>query len=184
MLRHLCGCGRVVRPQLRISAVGKRRGIHHRESELDGKTLVIRAVASSNEELLLQRHRFVLDVLADTELSARQREIAAFLILGVSRADVARRLEIRPYTLQNHIAAIYNKFAIRNTGALSGIIMGRLVDWLVQQEQVWRGESYREGQSSNENSVLASPVVRGAVRRLAPVAAAPSIDQRIQMVLK
>ena len=143
--------------------MGNRRGIHHRESELDGKTLVNRAVASSNEELLLQRHRFVLDVLADTELSSRQREIAALLVLGVSRDDVARRLGIRPYTLQNHIVAIYKKFAIRNTGALSGIIMGRLVDRLVQQEQVWRGESCREGQSSNGNSAVPPPVVRSAV---------------------
>ncbi len=94
-----------------------------------------RAVAASNEELLLQRHRFVMDMLADTELSARQRDVAAFLVLGVSRDDLARRLGIRPYTLQNHIAAIYDRFAIRNTGALSGIIMGRLVDRLVEQEE-------------------------------------------------
>ena len=144
--------------------MGNRHGIHHRESELDGKTLVNRSVASSNEELLLQRHRFVLDLLADTELSARQREIAALLVLGVSRADAARRLRIRPYTLQNHIVAIYNKFAIRNTGALSGIIMGRLVDQLVEQEQVGGGESCREGQSSNRNAALPPPVVRSAVR--------------------
>ncbi len=124
-----------VSPQFRISAVGNRHGIHHRESELDGKTLVNRAVASSNEESLLQRHRFVLDILADTELSARQREIAAYLVLGASRDDVARRLRIRPYTLQNHIVAIYNKFGIRSTGALSGIIMGRLVDRLVGREE-------------------------------------------------
>lgn len=85
---------------------------------------------------MLQRHRFVLNMLADTELSTRQREIAAFLVLGASRMDVARRLQIRPYTLQNHIAAIYDKFAIRNTGALSGIIMGRLVDQVLEQEQM------------------------------------------------
>ncbi len=98
--------------------------------------LVNRATASSDEELLLQRHHFVRKMLVDTELSARQRDVAAFLVLGVSRDDVAQRLGIRPYTLQSHIVAIYNKLRIHKTGALSGIIMGRLVDRLVEQEKV------------------------------------------------
>ncbi|MCH8854336.1 MAG: hypothetical protein IID41_17045 [Planctomycetes bacterium] len=95
-----------------------------------------RAVALSDEELLLQRRNFVRNMLADTELTARQRDVAAFLVLGISRDDVALRLGIRPYTLQSHIVAIYNKLAIHNTGELSGIITGRLVDRVVEQEQM------------------------------------------------
>lgn len=94
-----------------------------------------RAVAMSDEELLRQRRNFVRNMLADTELTARQRDVAAFLVLGVSRDDVALRLGIRPYTLQSHLVAIYNKFAIHNTAALSGIIIGRLVDRVVEQEE-------------------------------------------------
>ena len=43
---------------------------------------------------------------------------------------------IRPYTLQSHVVAIYNKFTIHNTAELSGIIIGRMVDRLVEQEQM------------------------------------------------
>ena len=93
-----------------------------------------RATALSDEKVLLQRHQFVRDLLADTELTARERDIAAFLVLGVSRDDLALRLGIRPYTLQSHIVAIYNKFTIHNSAALSGIIIGRLVDRLAEQE--------------------------------------------------
>ncbi len=89
----------------------------------------------SDEALLRQRHDFVRNMLADTELTARQRDVAAFLVLGVSRDDVAMRLGIRPYTLQSHLVAIYNKFTIHNTAALSGIIIGRLVDRVVEQEE-------------------------------------------------
>ena len=93
-----------------------------------------RATALSDEKVLLQRHQFVRDLLADTGLTVREREIAAFLVLGVSRDDLALRLGIRPYTLQSHIVAIYNKFTIHNSAALSGIIIGRLVDRLAEQE--------------------------------------------------
>ena len=95
-----------------------------------------RVVAMSDEELLQQRHDVVQDMLADTTLTARQRDIAAFLVLGVSRNDLAIRLGIRRHTLESHLVAIYNKFAIHNTGALSGIITGRLVDRVVEQEQM------------------------------------------------
>ncbi len=93
-----------------------------------------RATALSDEKVLLQRHQFVRDLLADSGLTVREREIAAFLVLGVSRDDLALRLGIRPYTLQSHIVAIYNKFTIHNSAALSGIIIGRLVDRLAEQE--------------------------------------------------
>ena len=96
--------------------------------------LVNRATALSDEKVLLQRHQFVRDLLADTGLTVREREIAAFLVLGVSRDDLALRLGIRPYTLQSHIVAIYNKLTIHNSAALSGIIIGRLVDRLAEQE--------------------------------------------------
>lgn len=98
--------------------------------------LVIRAMALSDEPVLLQRHQFVRDLLADTELTPREREIAAFLALGVSRDDVALRLGISPYTLQSHVRSLYHRFAIHSNGALSGIIIGRMVDRLVKQEQM------------------------------------------------
>ncbi len=93
------------------------------------------AVVMSDEEVLRQRHDFVCNMLADTELSARQRDVAAFLVLGVSRDDVALRLGIRPYTLQSHLVGIYNKLTIHNTAGLSGIIIGRLIDRVVEQEE-------------------------------------------------
>ena len=96
--------------------------------------LVNRAMALSDEEVLLQRHQFVRDLLADSGLTVREREIAAFLVLGVSRDDVAVRLGVSPYTLQSHVRSLYGKFAIHSHGALSGIIIGRLVDRLAEQE--------------------------------------------------
>lgn len=95
-----------------------------------------KATLYSDEEVLMQRHQFLRDLLADTELTRRERDIAAFIVLGVSRVDAACRLGIRPYTLQSHVRALYRKFAIHSTGALSGFIIGRLVDRLAKQEQM------------------------------------------------
>ena len=97
--------------------------------------LVNRATALSDEEVLLQRHHFVRDLLANTELTRRERDIAAFLVLGVSRDDAALRLGIRPSTLQSHLRSLYHKFAIHSNGALSGVIIGRLIDRVVDQEE-------------------------------------------------
>ncbi len=94
-----------------------------------------------SEEVLLQRHQSVRDLLADTGLSVREREIAAFLVLGESRDDVALRLGVSPYTLQSHVRSLYHKFAIHSNGALSGIIIGRLVDRLASTSTLQRSSN-------------------------------------------
>lgn len=121
---------------------------------------VNRAVAMSDEELFQQRHEVVSNLLVDTALTERQRDIAAFLVLGVSRADLAQRLGIRRYTVESHLVAIYNKFAIHNTGELSGIITGRLVDRVVEQERSGSQPDLRMGRDFASKRAHGAPGVR------------------------
>ena len=69
-----------------------------------------RAVASSDEKLLRQRHDFVWNMPAETDLSVRQRDAAAFLVLGVSRDDTALRLGIRTATLSSHLVCTAGRY--------------------------------------------------------------------------
>lgn len=43
------------------------------------------------------------------ELSPREKDVLAEMALGLSNAEIARKLFISPHTVKNHITAIYRK---------------------------------------------------------------------------
>jgi DNA-binding CsgD family transcriptional regulator len=46
-------------------------------------------------------------------LTTREREIATSLAQGLSTGDLARRLQLSPYTVQDHVKAIFEKTGVR-----------------------------------------------------------------------
>lgn len=85
---------------------------------------------------------FVLDVLPEDEgyeermersrkalatawgLSAREAEVLDLLTVGFSRADIATRLSVSPWTVKNHIASIYSKAGVHSVQELTALVAG------------------------------------------------------------
>ena len=66
-------------------------------------------------------HHALDDLLAMDEferLTAREREIVRFMLLGHSSKSIAHRLDIATGTVKNHRKSIYRKLAIRSQSAL------------------------------------------------------------------
>ena len=64
----------------------------------------------------------VLDaILRSRGLSAREREVAALIIQGHSAKAIASTLVISPYTVQDHLKAIYEKTGVGDRYALAAL---------------------------------------------------------------
>jgi DNA-binding CsgD family transcriptional regulator len=66
-------------------------------------------------------HRHGLDVPAkDTvlQLSRREREVMAFLLVGDSQKQVARKLELSEHTVGDHVKQIYKHFVVNSRAEL------------------------------------------------------------------
>ena len=62
-------------------------------------------------------HQGVLQRLTD-----RERQITAACVRGRSTREIAQQLAISPYTVQDHLKAIFEKTGVRSRGELMGQI--------------------------------------------------------------
>ncbi|MGQ9674798.1 MAG: response regulator transcription factor [Chloroflexota bacterium] len=56
----------------------------------------------------------VLDSTLKAQLTARETEVLALVARGLKNAEIAERLTLSKYTVQNHVAAIYDKLGVRD----------------------------------------------------------------------
>ena len=54
--------------------------------------------------------------------TARQREITALVVDGLSNKEIARRLKISEGTVKVHLHNIYERYGVRNRAALAALI--------------------------------------------------------------
>lgn len=90
-----------------------------------------RALATANEAQYLIDLTDATANLAATspsdpmsQLTAREREVAALVTSGRTNADVARALHLSPRTVDAHLARIYRKLGVTSRTALASIMLG------------------------------------------------------------
>jgi DNA-binding NarL/FixJ family response regulator len=59
---------------------------------------------------------------ANTELTPREAEVAAFVAMGKSNREISRELNISENTVGHHLESIFNRLDIRSRAQLAGLV--------------------------------------------------------------
>ncbi|MCE7006187.1 helix-turn-helix transcriptional regulator [Kibdelosporangium philippinense] len=74
---------------------------------------------------------FVMIALLSYGLTAREQEVALHTVLGRTTAEVARLLSIAPFTVQDHMKAIFDKTGSRTRRELIANLMAATLPALI-----------------------------------------------------
>lgn len=84
----------------------------------EGRVSVARVEGERGEALLMREHRrAAAESLIGLGLTPRRAEVLAALMEGHTNEEIARRLELSPRTVQNHIAHIFDVLDVRTRTA-------------------------------------------------------------------
>jgi DNA-binding NarL/FixJ family response regulator len=70
----------------------------------DGRVAVVLEPATGGRSATVRLEAFGATV--------REREVATLLALGLSRAEIAEKLVVSPYTVEDHIRSLYEKLGV------------------------------------------------------------------------
>lgn len=119
--RLLAGAGVDEVPQV-VAAVQAKRAAGQRGeaalATLDGRWLAFHATAAGDRDVVIveqvRSHRLAELIVRAHGLSARERDVVEQVARGRSTKDIAARLHISEWTVQDHLKAIFAKFAVRS----------------------------------------------------------------------
>ncbi len=93
---------------------GARGGLTVEEAGGDELVHAVGAVARGGVWLSPKLAGRVLGSTLKAQLTAREMEVLALVASGLKNAEIAERLTLSKYTVQNHVAAIYDKLGVRD----------------------------------------------------------------------
>jgi len=105
---------------------------HHLDVELaDGSTGLLRGSSSYTQAgdrtlitvLELQRDRSEISAETLAALTPRERDVARFVVDGLSDREIAQRLFLSPYTVSQYVKRIYRKLDVSSRVALTRLLL-------------------------------------------------------------
>jgi DNA-binding NarL/FixJ family response regulator len=106
---------------------------HHLDVELiDGNTALLRGSSGYTQSgdrtlitvLELQRDRSEISAGTLIALTPRERDVARYVVDGLSDREIAQRLFLSPYTISQYVKRIYRKLDVSSRVALTRLLLG------------------------------------------------------------
>ncbi len=112
------------------SAVGQGTTVRSRVRTSEGAWITMTAWSLDGGRVAISLepaapHDLTAIALEAYSLSPREREVVQLVLLGLSTAEIGRRLFLSPYTVQDHLKAVFEKTGVRSRRELAADLFFR-----------------------------------------------------------